>query len=336
MPEGLRTHKERMKRFIAAKQRLDIEQKERANTKKEEIALREAEEKQTGKKKRGRKPKQPQESPESRALANVTDPDSSLMKSGPGCIQGYNAQAMANQDGFILMPLVSSVAVDYTLLQPSVERLQEISTLIGEDTSDCLLLTDAGYWCHENYLYMKKLGMPFLCSTCHEPNIYTIQGNNRGLLDLDGFSEEIFKNGCIGPISASIGDWCERSLLADGDIPTPASISKEVMREKLSPYNTKKQYSRRKVIIEPIFGWIKENRGFKRFQRRGILNCQNEWALICLTQNLRTVMKRGLGNRLREVIHLLKNGGQELFVNGLNRLINDTFDLSKTTLHFLY
>ena len=51
MPEGLRTHKERMKRFIAAKQRLEKEQKERANAKEEEIAIREKERNRVGKRK---------------------------------------------------------------------------------------------------------------------------------------------------------------------------------------------------------------------------------------------------------------------------------------------
>lgn len=220
------------------------------------------------------------------------------MKSGPGCIQGYNAQALANHDGFIIMSMVNSAAIDYNLLQPSIERLQEISALTGINTLNSLLLTDAGYWSHENYVYLKNLGMPFLCSICHEPDIYTFHGNCRTLLELDEFSERILNNGCIGPIAASIGDWCEKSLFSEGAIPTPASIAWEVMKEKMSPYPTKKQYSRRKGIIEPIFAWIKENRGLKRFQRRGILNCQNEWISICLTQKHRTIMKRGLGNWL--------------------------------------
>ena len=47
-------------------------------------------------------------------------------------------------------------------------------------------------------------------------------------------------------------------------------------------------------------------------------------------------MTRGLGNRLREVVHLLKKCGQDLFVNGLNHMIEDIFALIKNTLHFLY
>lgn len=310
MPEGLRTHKERMKRFLAAKQRLEDEQKERIQAKEEEIKLRAEEETHSGKKKRGRKPKKPQDRPESQTLANLTDPDSSLMKSGSGYIQGYNAQAMANQDGIIIMPQISSAAVDYKLLQPSLEKLQEISTTSGIQTSESLILTDAGYWSHENYLYMKRFGLHFLCSTCHEPNVYTVQGSSKSLLELDDFTTAMFKTGCIPPISASIGFGCERLGFSEDNVPSPASIAKEIMKEKMSPYPAKKLYSRRKVIIEPIFGWIKENRGFRKFQRRGLLNCQNEWSLICLTQNLRTVMERGMGNKLKEVVSKIKREGQ--------------------------
>ncbi|WP_125487047.1 transposase [Edaphobacter aggregans] len=39
-------------------------------------------------------------------------------------------------------------------------------------------------------------------------------------------------------------------------------------------------------IVEPVFGQIKERRGFRRFSFRGRVNVQAEWKLICLTHNL--------------------------------------------------
>ena len=50
--------------------------------------------------------------------------------------------------------------------------------------------------------------------------------------------------------------------------------------------NCKKHYAKRKIIVEPLFGWMKENRNFKKFQRRGLGICKSEWKLICLTQNI--------------------------------------------------
>jgi hypothetical protein len=45
-------------------------------------------------------------------------------------------------------------------------------------------------------------------------------------------------------------------------------------------------YARRKVIVEPVFGQIKEARGFRRFLLRGLDNMRGEWCLVCLTHNL--------------------------------------------------
>ena len=45
-------------------------------------------------------------------------------------------------------------------------------------------------------------------------------------------------------------------------------------------------YTRRKVIVEPVFGQIKEARGFRRFLLRGLDNIRGEWRLVCVTHNL--------------------------------------------------
>src|SRR5208337_3075493 len=50
---------------------------------------------------------------------------------------------------------------------------------------------------------------------------------------------------------------------------TPAESAKASMREKLGKGRGKAVYSRRKVIVEPVFGQIEEVRGFRRFSQRG-------------------------------------------------------------------
>ena len=47
-------------------------------------------------------------------------------------------------------------------------------------------------------------------------------------------------------------------------------------------------------MIEPVFGDIKENRGIRRFQRRGFEACASEWKLIAATHNLRKLYRHGL------------------------------------------
>jgi hypothetical protein len=58
------------------------------------------------------------------------------------------------------------------------------------------------------------------------------------------------------------------------------------MREKLTSTGGREIYRQRKQIVEPVFGQIKEARGFRRFSLRGIANVRAEWALICVTHNL--------------------------------------------------
>jgi len=302
VPDDFKTHSKRIKRFIQAKERLEAEHKEKSQKKEEKIAQREEEERESGKRKRGRKPKKPAKNPDEQSLANTTDPDSSIMKSGPGCIQGYNGQIIVNQDGYILVPFLSNSPVDYRLLQPCYERLEEIAQLTGLSLEYLNLLTDAGYWSYENYLYMKQQNIGFLCSTCHEPDIYSIRGLDRSLLELERISDQLFDGICSIPTLASIGDWCTRNLIQDDNIPTPASIAKGIMEVTMTPYGAKKTYSQRKTIVEPAFGWIKENRNLRKLQRWGISHCQDEWSLICLTQNLRKVCSRGELKKFRELI----------------------------------
>jgi transposase len=58
------------------------------------------------------------------------------------------------------------------------------------------------------------------------------------------------------------------------------------MRRKLQTKVGAAIYSRRKTIVEPVFGQIKQARGFRQFLLRGLQKVQGEWALVCLTHNI--------------------------------------------------
>jgi len=58
------------------------------------------------------------------------------------------------------------------------------------------------------------------------------------------------------------------------------------MRSKLQTAAGRAVYARRKTIPEPVFGQIKQGRGFRRFWLRGVRKVRGEWTLICLTHNL--------------------------------------------------
>lgn len=69
-------------------------------------------------------------------------------------------------------------------------------------------------------------------------------------------------------------------------IARPAHAVAEAMRAKLRTPSGAAIYRRRKTIVEPVFGQIKEARRFRRFSLRGLGNVTAEWALVCLTHNL--------------------------------------------------
>ena len=58
------------------------------------------------------------------------------------------------------------------------------------------------------------------------------------------------------------------------------------MRDKLATKKGRQIYSRRKVIVEPVFGQTKEARRFRRFSLRGLRKVRGEWTLVCLCGNL--------------------------------------------------
>ena len=58
------------------------------------------------------------------------------------------------------------------------------------------------------------------------------------------------------------------------------------MKRKLETKAGAAVYATRKSIVEPVFGQIKQVRGFRQFLLRGLEKVGGEWALICVTHNL--------------------------------------------------
>jgi hypothetical protein len=62
----------------------------------------------------------------------------------------------------------------------------------------------------------------------------------------------------------------------------------QAMRCKLKRAGWRSRYRLiiRKQIVEPVFGQIKQGRGFRQFLLRGIEKVRAEWALICTAHSL--------------------------------------------------
>jgi transposase len=69
--------------------------------------------------------------------------------------------------------------------------------------------------------------------------------------------------------------------------PLPKAANRvERMKRKLETKVGAAVYATRKFIVEPVFGQIKQARGFRQFLLRGLLKVRGEWALICMTHNI--------------------------------------------------
>jgi Transposase DDE domain/Transposase domain (DUF772) len=95
---------------------------------------------------------------------------------------------------------------------------------------------------------------------------------------------------------ANLSALAERKVgayLATGRAKHPASVKRKItgpltkaMRDKLKRAGWRSRYRFRKQTVEPVFGQIKQARGFRQFLLRGIENVKAEWALICTAHNL--------------------------------------------------
>ena len=102
--------------------------------------------------------------------------------------------------------------------------------------------------------------------------------------------------------TAKIDAYVATGRLKHGESPPAAAAAegvaegasvKEQMAQKLRTVKGRATYAKRKQIVEPVFGQIKEARGIRRFLLRGLEQVQAEWKLICATHNLLKLWRRG-------------------------------------------
>ncbi|HZZ22893.1 MAG TPA: transposase, partial [Roseiarcus sp.] len=96
------------------------------------------------------------------------------------------------------------------------------------------------------------------------------------------------------------------AYVATGRAKHPAEAARKVggemtqkMRQKLKRAGYRSRYRLRKQSVEPVFGQIKQARGFRQFLLRGLEAVQAEWALICTTHNIQSSPRRSEGAYLK-------------------------------------
>jgi transposase len=93
---------------------------------------------------------------------NSTDPDSKLVKSMRGWIEGYNAQAACNDRHLIVAAEVMTASPDFGHLGPMMAAARRELTAAGVTRAPDVVVADAGYWHLEQINEITGDGIPVL------------------------------------------------------------------------------------------------------------------------------------------------------------------------------
>lgn len=209
-----------MEKIREAKAALEAEAKAAAE---EEARRRERAEKKRiaeGRKKNGKRSSPPKTEPEGKAQRNFTDPQSRILKTKDGYIQGYNAQAAVDAEAQIIVAhgLTHGMS-DQDQLVPLIDGIKDNLGRKPKEAS-----ADAGY--------------------CSEANPTALAERN---------------------VSAYLATGCaERPAEGRANIAGPLT---QTIRDKLKWAGWRTRYRLRKQVVEPVFGQIKQARGFRRHRQ---------------------------------------------------------------------
>ena len=233
MPEWLANKEKRLAKIREAKVALESEAKAKAPA-----PQKDDDEGDTP----GRKAKPASIEPADKAQRNFTDPDSRVMPTRSGFIQGYNAQAAvdgANQ--IILAHTLTNSPSDQGQLSPLLDGIKANLGINPEEVS-----ADAGYCSQANLLTLSRRRIEAYVATGRQKH---------------GTKAAVTKRSANKPLIVQ-------------------------MSTKLKRGGYRSRYRLRKQIVEPVFGQIKQARGFRQFLLRGIEQVQSEWAMLCIAHNL--------------------------------------------------
>jgi transposase len=260
LPDELSRRESRLQKIQEAKAALEKAacekaEQERAATE-QKLAEREEQEQRTGKKKRGRKPEAPdpeQARPDDTAQRNFVDPESRIMPDG-----GNKGSFVQGYNAQIAVDSASQVIVAAEITQETNDKKQLLPMIAqivtNLDQKPEKVSADTGYFSESNVTD----------ESVKDVDLYVATGRD--------------KHG---------------SATTSSDPPSAEATPQETMRHKLRTEAGRVVYKMRKAIVEPVFGQIKEQRGFRRFSLRGKHNVRHEWRLVCTASNLLKLFRAG-------------------------------------------
>ena len=255
LPAELARREDRLARIEAAMRRLEAQAKGEAEAERQRRAAVEAERQRTGKQRRGKAPQPVEERPNDKAQSNFTDPELHIMRTNNKGWE-YCGNAQASVDGSCQIIVACDVTDASNDKQQAAPLAQATLTNLAqaglERPKDEAGITQALPVTLDNGYYSEAAVEALETLGC-DPYIATAR---------------------------------QRHHVPEADASeTPLTVQKRMAAKVRTPAG-KALYARRKVIVEPVFGQIKEARGFRRFLLRGLANIRAEWCLVCLTHNL--------------------------------------------------
>jgi len=254
IPEEIARRKQRLAVMAEAKKEIERRAQERFEGEQVEYQRKvdkREDQRQAGKKPKGREPTPPNSGPRDKDQVNLTDDESRIMPvSGGGFEQCYNAQASVDTETMLVVSThVSQACNDKKEINPALGKLAELPSELGR-ASD--LLADTGYFSAANVEACEQDGItPFLASG----------RDNHNLSIFDRFSP---------------------------DSPTPdTDDAVELMKHRLTTQAGRAIYGLRKQTVEPVFGIIKHVMGFRQLSMRGVEKAAGEWSLATMAWNIK-------------------------------------------------
>ena len=279
-PGGLGGRGGRRARLRALLEELEAEAAEKSYE--AHLARRAEKQAATGKPIRGRRPSPDATTHKSRGQANVTDPDSRLLKTKDGYLQGYNAQAVATTDQFVVAAEVTNLAMDAPTYAPMIIATRRNLKTAGEQRRVRRVVADAGYWSIDN-VALKGVESFIAPGRARQlKRIAEAEQARTAILDRVEAGEigKLQAAEQLGVTRARVNQLLRRRRTGDPDPLTTTMIAK------LDSPRGRKTYNKRAPSIEPVFAQIKHNRGIRSISRRGLTAADSEWKLICATHNL--------------------------------------------------
>lgn len=306
LPEGLRTKGGRLARLRAAQERLEAKASAERSKQETKIEERQAEEERTGRKKRGRKPRAPEAAVNNEAKANVTDPDSRILKTrSHGFVQGYNGQAMVDCGGsqVIVAQGLTQEENDQHQLAPMLAACEEQAGRAPDE-----LLADAGYGIEEN-LRLETERTEFFVATQKDCKMRkALADAAKGCecatgpdgceaVEADGgasHTETVARVFAVPPAldNAAGENAGTAETPATNEPAEPGESARERMERKLKTERGREAYRQRGSTVEPVFGQMVTS-GLVRFALRGFARTAAEWSLWCSVHNLKKLWRSG-------------------------------------------